>query len=253
MKISRFLRSSILAFSLGLPALTSRAADPTVITSLPYTISASGHYTVSGNLTSTTDGTPAIRISAPNVVLDLNGYYVAGPGSTAASGSTLESVIYVGDVANVKIMNGTVSGYSYGIVFAPTSASNDRDYVVDSVVVTRCYMVGIYFGAFSSSEGSLVRNCSLSDLGNSTYQSNQSVTGIETVIGGVRIENNTIGTLTPTGTGSSYGIIAHNGDFVIGNTVSGCTYGIDGGKYLNNLTFGCTTAFVNGTNATGNN
>ena len=81
---------------------------------------------------------------------------------------------------------------------------------------------------------------------------NNSPTAIYTA-GGVRIENNSIANVTPSGSGSSYGISVGTGSFVISNTVSNCGVGISGGKYLNNLTSGCTTPFQGGTNAIGNN
>ena len=252
MQTPRFLPASLLALSLGLLAFTSRAGAQTVITALPYTITASGHYTINGNLTSTSTTQPAITISAPNVILDLNGYFVAGPGNPAANSDATSSVINVGNYANVTIENGTVAGNTYGIFFAATTIAASRNYLVDSVVVTRCYDAGVWFDSDIGATGSVVRRCSFSTIGNSTYGSVNNPSAIYTY-GGVRIENNTIGGITATGSGASYGINAASGDYAIGNTITGCTYGIFNGKYLNNLTYGCTTPFLDGVNATGNN
>ena len=40
---------------------------------------------------------------------------------------------------------------------------------------------------------------------------------------------------------------------MIGNTISGCYYGIGGGKYANNLFYDVTVTLVSGTDAGGNN
>ena len=233
---------------LGLVA--SHASAQTVINSVPYTISTSGHYVLSANLNSNVANKPAITIAAPSVILDLGGYFVTGPYNTAATGSQ-NSVILVNDVPNVTIRNGLVAGAAYGIYFSATTATNSRNYVVDSVTVTRCYLGGIWFNSAIGAPGSLVRNCSISLMGNSTSSTNTDVSGIYPY-GGVRVENNNIGNLTATGTGQSFGINAAGSDFCIGNTIFNCTVGISGSTYLNNLTNGVTTNFEYGGAATGN-
>ena len=253
MKTPRSLGRLLCALTMGLLGLSAgQSYADTVITSVPYTISVAGRYTLNSNLLSTSTTVPAITISAPNVTLDLNGFYVAGPGNTAATNSTTDVVIKVGNVANVTIRNGTVAGNAFGIEFAATTAANSRNYLVDTVTVTRCYLCGVYFVNNIGAPGSLVRNCLVSLIGNSTAGSIGPV-GILPQ-GGVRVESNNIGSLTATGTGKkSYGILAAATDLCIGNTISSCDVGIQGSKFLNNLTTSVGTAFVGGTNATGNN
>ena len=119
------------------------------------------------------------------------------------------------------------------------------------MTISRCYFYGVYIP--NPAPGSLLRTNALSNLGNSTYAATVYPEAIFTS-GGVRIENNSIASVTATGAGAtSTGLDLLDGDFAIGNTISNCTTGISGGKYLNNLTSGVTTAFAGGTNAAGNN
>lgn len=122
-----------LAATLFVPAVRAQ----TVISSVPYAISASGKYVLGGNLNNTTYGA-AIRISAPNMQLDLNGFYVSGTGDT---NRVLIPVILVDDVANVAIHNGLIANESIGILF--NGQGNARNYIVENMIISRCYMAGI--------------------------------------------------------------------------------------------------------------
>ena len=257
MKKFSLLHVSVLALvcvGIGAP----RAAAQTVINSLPYTITTSGRYVLGGNLSSPTTTAADIAIKASNVVLDLNGHFLAGPGDTTEEAGTYNCVIGIYAVANVVVKNGTVSGRNTGI-YCDGDISDDgaRNIIIESVVVTRCTLIGILFDSEGSLPGSVVRNCTFTNLGGVTYGSgNYAAIGITTVEDGIRIENNTFGAITGTGTGGSYGIYddsASGGNFMIGNTISGCTVGIERGKCLNNLTYNCTTPFSGTTNVTGNN
>ena len=222
----------------ALLAIASTASAQAVINSVPYTISVSGKYVLGGNLIGATANQNAIRINAPNVILDLNGFFVSGPGNTPSS--TI-AVIFVSDVGNVTIRNGTVANNAYGISFG--GSGNARNYLVENVNFTNTYQFGLNFA--SNAPGSIARNNSISEIGGTTAGANFNVYGIRSN-GGVRIENNTINEVTATGTGISYGIFAATGDFSIGNTISSCAVGINAGKYKDNLTSGCATAFQNG-------
>ena len=248
-----FPRSSLRhlsAFAL-LPLLLASAAmvsAQTVITSVPHTITASGHYAINRNLNSNAANTPAITIAAPNVILELNGFYVAGPSNPGASLTPNNSTILVGDVPNVTIRDGLVAGDAYGIYFSATTATNSRNYVVESVTVTRCYYCGIYVR--SAAPGSQINTCAFSFIGNSALASNP--VAIWTHVG-VRVERNNIGDVTGPGGAASVGISATHGDFIISNTISNCTYGSLSGKCSNNLTYNVGTPFFGIIDAGGNN
>lgn len=75
----------------GPPAATMKSLNQieprSIIGSLPYTISESGSYVVTGNLA--TDEGHGIIVNAPNVVIDLNGFTLRGSGDPADPGSAI--------------------------------------------------------------------------------------------------------------------------------------------------------------------
>ena len=72
---------------LGAPSPTMKSLDQiearTIISALPYTITASGSYYLTGNLTATGSGA-GITVSADNVTIDLNGFALIAGGSGTA-------------------------------------------------------------------------------------------------------------------------------------------------------------------------
>src|SRR3954454_3804301 len=91
----------------GAPAPTMKALDqiePRIpISSLPFVISTSGSYYVTGNLTGLS-GQHGISVNADNVTVDLGGFDLVGPGG-AATGIRVQN-----SHVNVTIRNGTVRG-----------------------------------------------------------------------------------------------------------------------------------------------
>jgi hypothetical protein len=90
----------------------------------PVTISQSGSYRLSGNLTVTDTNTDAISITADNVTIDLNGFSIIGP--TVCTGTPVTSCsptptppFGVGVRANfhrsITVLNGSVRGMGLGI------------------------------------------------------------------------------------------------------------------------------------------
>src|ERR1700740_301050 len=88
---------SLLVILTSLPTM-GRAV--TTITSLPYTISASGHYELTGNFTA--NGTDVIVLTAPNVVINLNGFSLNG---TNNAGTAVDAI----NATNVTVHGGTIS------------------------------------------------------------------------------------------------------------------------------------------------
>ena len=236
-----FAAVCLLAASLG---AASSAEAQTVINSVPYTISVSGKYVLANNFITASASQTAITINVSNVILDLNGFFLSGPGSTPASTT---AVISVGNVSNVTVRNGTVANNGYGIFFA--SGVNNLNQLVENVNATRCYVGGIYVASISP--GTVIRQNTISQIGSASGGSGFCY-GIYT-FGGVRIENNVIVSVTATGSGTSYGINSDTGSFTVGNTISNALVGIKYSKYQNNLTEGCATPFQFGTDAGGNN
>ena len=243
MNLSRFL-----LLSLAAGALASAASAQTVINSVPYNIASSGKYVLGANLITASATQSAIAINAPNVILDLNGFFVSGPGNNPTSGV---GVIFVSNVSNVTIQNGTIANNGFGIVFA--LGSGGINHLVQDLVITRCLISGISFN--SASSGSLVRRNVISQIGGYTASTNSNAQGIFTK-GGVRMDDNVITDVAGTGTGAATGIFGAAGDFMIANTIynSGTTgtAGISGGKYQRNIVTNFNTGVTGGTDAGGN-
>jgi hypothetical protein len=82
----------------------------TKITSLPYTINTPGAYYLGGDLTYAGDS-DGITVNADNVTLDLIGFTLTYTGA-----STFRYGIWMWGRKNVEIRNGTVRGWSAGII-----------------------------------------------------------------------------------------------------------------------------------------
>ncbi len=167
----------------------------TPINSLPYTISQSGSYYVTGNLDGSSGG---INITASDVTLDLMGFTLDGGGSVNDQGINVPGVI-----DNLTIKNGTVRGFgntginqsvsSGGILGSNTRILNMR--VIDN------NGTGIYTNAINS----LVSGCSVSgNSGSGIY--------VAVAFSNARVINNQV-----YGNGKS-GIFG--GDLIMGNTVT---------------------------------
>ncbi|MGD0573573.1 MAG: hypothetical protein ABSB11_11235 [Sedimentisphaerales bacterium] len=207
------------------------------ITSVPYTISQSGSYYLTKNLTAA--GT-AITVNADNVTIDLCGFSLAG--NNTGSG------IYMTDRINVEIRNGTISNFSYGI-------NDDFITMVSNGTSTNHRVIGVRalsnanFGIKLYGPNNEVRDCSASNNGTSASGSNIfgiSVANNSTVTGNT-VSNNggsaqvnayVFGilagyncTITGNAVGSNgynaaagttvYGITANSSSTITGNTVSG--------------------------------
>jgi hypothetical protein len=86
----------------------------------PVTISVSGSYRLSGNLTVPDANTTAIRIAADDVTVDLNGFSIIGPivcsgGPPVTSCSPGTGAGIFSDKANTTVLNGTIRGMADGI------------------------------------------------------------------------------------------------------------------------------------------
>jgi hypothetical protein len=85
----------------------------TKITYLPYTIPSDkpGFYYLAGNLTYSSTNGVAIDIFADNVILDLMGYTLSGPGSSSNTDG-----IWIYGCNNVEVRNGTIRGFESGLL-----------------------------------------------------------------------------------------------------------------------------------------
>jgi len=116
--------------------LTVWAGDGQIdIATLPFTISQSGSYVVTCDLSLSTTNTNGITISANDVTLDLNGHTLRGPGKAAG---TSGSGIYLGSTRyNIAIRNGVVRDWR----LIGVSAANARNSQFESL---QCYYNGTH-------------------------------------------------------------------------------------------------------------
>ena len=104
------------------------------ISSIPFTISQSGSYYLTQNLT----GANGITISASNVHIDLNGNSLKGTDANTAAG-----IIYSGTISNITITNGFITNWGKeGIDLSAASAVSLSD-----IMVSGNGLDGIYCGS----------------------------------------------------------------------------------------------------------
>jgi hypothetical protein len=132
----------------------------TAITSVPFTISASGSYYLTNNL-SCSFGT-AISINADNVVVDLGGFTLTGTGAGYG--------LYSTDRTNVEIRNGTLLNFSTnGVHSGGNSCKNHR---ILNVFVSGSPVYGIYVYGYKSAStnggGHRVEGCTVRQCGDAT-------------------------------------------------------------------------------------
>jgi len=253
---------------------SSSSGACTPITYLPYLISNSGVYCLTGDLsTAITDGA-AIGIGANNVTIDMNGWTLDG---LAAGTGTVAHGIGAEDLDNIIIRNGTIQGFLAGIalVHVPDEITPiGEGHLVEDIHAT----TNRWFGIAIIGHASIARRNQVINTGGSTVYGggiglslsgpgvraldndiyNTYATGTDEAIAlsiggaGAIAESNRI-TGVVGDTGATYGIRISNSDNVIarGNTVTSADFGIyfDGstGKYMDNLTSNVTTPFTGGT------
>lgn len=125
----------------------------------PYTITQSGSYKLSRNLTVSAPGVDAIDITADNVTLDLNGFTISGPGNLAVLSDGIFSQNF-----NITLKNGTVTGFQNGVtvrgggVVSDLSATHNATGIsVGLAVVLRCN------ASFNTSSGFVLIDVALYD------------------------------------------------------------------------------------------
>ena len=129
----------------GAPAPSMRTLDQIEaripISSLPFTISSSGSYYLTGNLS----GATGITITASDVTLDLNGFALTG---SAATGSAISAT----SQSNLVIRNGALVGWTGAAV---VNLNSSPSVSVERIMISGSTGAGggIYVGANSTLEG----------------------------------------------------------------------------------------------------
>jgi len=154
---------------------TAQGVNATPITTLPFTITASGNYYLPGNLTYNGVG-PAITVAASQVVLDLNGRTLS-----TSVGTAFSIGVYVFNQVDVTIQNGDIDNFGYaGIYLAPNSTDNNAKNTVDNVRFNND-LIGVLS---VSGQSNWVKNCIIDggDIGIYFFAD----------LGGSRASNNTL-------------------------------------------------------------
>jgi uncharacterized repeat protein (TIGR02543 family) len=108
------------------------------IKTVPFTISQSGHYYLTQSLNASIDGQPSIQISANNVVVDLNGFTLSGPGKD--SPHVISGIVLADGYSNIEIKNGTISDFPRDGI---SSLNNIAQVKLHNLVIARCGASGI--------------------------------------------------------------------------------------------------------------
>lgn len=136
-------RALLIAVSVSLPQVL---LGQTAITSLPFTITTSGSYNLTKNLTEPT-GKSGITVSADNVTIDLNGFALIGDGT-----ANVNAILVASRVRNLSIRNGTISNWgANGINAYATSGA-----VYENLRIIACYATGLAAGPSSYIKGCVV-------------------------------------------------------------------------------------------------
>lgn len=199
----------------GAPAPTMKTLDQieprTPISSAPFTISASGSYYLTTNLTTTVSN--AIAITAKGVTLDLNGFTIASTVANAANGGT--AILLVGTAtegsSDITICNGHIlggvtnnlgvfsgSGFANGVYFSGLAPENVQ---VLRMTVSGCLNNGIYL---SFSPLTVVESCTVKTVGALGIAGDTVKGSVASNCGGTGINGNQV--FDCNGSGGDYGV-----------------------------------------------
>ncbi len=168
---------------------------------IPLTITESGSYYLTEDVNSI--GT-AITVSVNDVTIDLMGYNMIGPGSGSNYG------VYMNNLSNIEIRNGTIRDFNYGVYEDNSGAQSHR------IMNVRAVFNSVR-GISLSGKGHLIKDCTASDNGNSA---NSNVYGIY-VSEGCIVTGNTVNNNGISATNDVYGINTSHACTITGNMVYG--------------------------------
>lgn len=161
----------------------------TPISSLPFTISSSGPYYLTGNLTATTNG---IIVTVDNVTIDFNGFTITGGTGVGVD---------VSGKKNVEIKNGTIAGFGqYGILDFPPAGEGHK--IINMTVRNNGGTTN--HGIALPGSSNLIRDCVVTGNGSAGIY-----TGFYSIIMNNIVNSN-----------RGHGIWALDGSVIIGNTAN---------------------------------
>jgi hypothetical protein len=277
----RILGSLILGLTVYAAPVGAETTICTVISALPYTISAQGSYCLDRNLSTGMTTGAAITINVDFVVLDLNGFKVGGG---SAGFGTLTSGVFSQNHKNITVKNGNIRGFYRAVYLKDTSGTftSSQGHLVEDVRADQNTFAGIVV----EGRGNVVRNNQVVDTTGTTVGGGNSDTFGLLVNGpGSRVINNDATETVAVGSGNAFGIqvasadgavvennrvgnsnlvasstaiqIASGDDILaVGNrmatTGNGIVFAGATGKYRDNITSGVTNPYSGGTDASNN-
>jgi hypothetical protein len=239
----------VLLVSAGAAVARAEVTDCTAITAVPTTIGAPGVYCLTGNLLMTGSGA-AIHVDGPkDVLLDLNGHTLAGPGSGTA--------VLVEAASRVTVRNGSIVSFQRAVsVLADGFNARIEDLFV-SATGDQPAIESQGFGAVVQRNW-IERGNPVIRVGggNARVTDNDVVnalSGIDMAGASGFIEDNRV---TRAANGTGYGIRASGGrTFVSRNEVQGFATCFDlstTARYRENVTISCNTTYTGGVSAGSN-
>jgi hypothetical protein len=161
----RMLGSAALVALAALRAAPATAEETLLchvyITTVPYTISAPGHYCLRRNLRTAVTSGNAITIASDSVWLDLNNFTLDG---SAAGASTTAFGVRSENHKDVTVRNGTVRGFLYGVELEDDATTNNL--TVEGIRADGSTAVGI--AVFGPGAGHVIRNNVVTNTGGGT-------------------------------------------------------------------------------------
>jgi hypothetical protein len=223
--MKRLFANSILAASSLLLSVVSYGQTP--ISSIPFTIGASGTYILTAGLVYSASTGNAITVNANNVTIDLNGHYLI----CSVSGNSATG-IFASNKLNIRVRNGEILRFSHGVGFDfPGGTNNNIGHVVEGIGFWN-NNIAVWF---HQTQASVVRNCIF----------NGGLAGIDFFAG---TGNRAVGNVA---TGITFGFFSDGTDYFDSNYADHCTTGVDATsattKLRFNTTTNCTTGVTGGT------
>jgi hypothetical protein len=248
----RFIALTTLVMGVFASSAPAEITACTAIASVPYTITVSGIYCLTADISTSMAAGRAIEIQTNSVVLDLNGHSLD---NLSAGSSTLAYGVYASKRQNITLRNGTIRGFEAGVYLADqTPYTTSQGHVIEDLLINQ----STYAGILAWGRGILVRGNQVVATGTVTSPGSD-IWAIGVIGPGNRVIGNDVITVTAVGAGVSTGIMfdhAKDG-LALNNRISAAAHGIEfiasTGKYRDNLTSGVAVPFTGGTSIGNNN
>jgi len=209
----------LIAVLAGLVFIPALAPAVTTITSLPYAITAPGVYELQSNLT--VNGSYSIEVAASDVTINLNGFTITQTDVGNGTG------VSAPNANNLTVLNGTISGFEYGI------------YINSQSIVQDVQLFNNRYGVYIAGDNSQIIGCLI--VGTGPAGNGLSVYGGGD---GILVKDTQVSQFS-TGIDSK----SQSGSAFIHNYVASSTTGLQLGSndtYQGNVVTNCTTPFVGG-------